>query len=112
MFFSKIFLDFIFWNREAFYIVYTHLPDGSKDQLIDLLSFWLYHYNDNVSLDVINTIKQNFFMNCTIEQITGSTVNVLAKASNIDRFYSDVQNCTPLLEKALGKQLFIIIYFI
>lgn len=112
LFFSKIFLDLIFSNKEDFYIVYTHLPDDNKGQLIDLLSIWLDYYIDNVSLDVVNTIKNELFINCTIKHITGSIVNVLAKASNINRFRSDVQNCTLLLKKALGKQLVNIIYFI
>lgn len=105
MIFSKIFLDSIFACSEEFIIVYSNLPDSSKTQLLDLLSIWLDHYPDDVAVEVIVIIKDTYFMDYTIENITGNVVNVLAKASSIEKFSSEIKKHTLLLKKLLGKYL-------
>ncbi|VVC44649.1 Armadillo-type fold,Armadillo-like helical,Ataxin-10 domain [Cinara cedri] len=99
--YCKIFLDSIFSDHKSFELTYTHLPDDSKDQLMNLLSVWLDYYEDIVSFEVMEFIKTDLFISCTIDQITGGVVNVLAKASNISRFHDVIQNYTPLLEKTM-----------
>lgn len=74
-----------------------------------LLSIWLDHYTDDVSLEVIIVIKDNFFINFTIEDITSQVVNILAKASNIEKFKLEIQKHTSLLKKLIGRYT---IYFI
>lgn len=69
---------------------------------MDLLSMWLEYYKDDVSTEVIVSIKDNFFIDCTIEQITSNVVNVLAKASNIEKFNSEFLKHTKMLEKIMG----------
>jgi len=70
---------------------------------MDLLSVWLDHYQNDVAQEVINVIKNNFFMNYTVEKITRSVVNVLAKASAIDKFNLEIKKDTFLLKKLIGK---------
>lgn len=84
-------------------VAYVHLPDDSKDQLVNILSNWLDNYNDDVCIDIINFLKDDMFIGCKLEKISGSVVNVLAKASNITKFNDYIQNHTPLLKKAIGK---------
>lgn len=105
--YSKIFLDSIFSNSKDFLIVYKNLPDSSKDQLMNILSIWLDHYNEEVSLEVIVVIKNNYFIDCAIEKITSHVVNVLAKASNIEKFNSEIQKQTTLLKKIMDLLVFI-----
>jgi hypothetical protein len=100
--FSKIFLDSIFSSSEDFLCTYTNLSYTSKEQLTSMLSIWLDHYIEDVSLDVIYVIIDNFFINCTVEEITNNIVNVLAKASSIEKFKSDIKQHTPLLKKSMG----------
>lgn len=69
---------------------------------MDLLSMWLEYYKDDVSIEVIVAVKDNFFIKCTIEQITSNVVNVLAKASNIKIFNSEFLKDTKMLEKIMG----------
>lgn len=83
-------------------MVFTNLPDPSKDQLMNTMSIWLDHYNEEVSLDVIVVIKNNFFINCAVEEITSHVVNVLAKASSIEKFNSEIKKHTALLKKIMG----------
>lgn len=83
--------------------MYTNLPNSSKNQLMELLSIWLDHYIDDVSLEVIIVIKDNFFIDSTIENITNQVVNILAKASSIDKFKSEIQKHTSLLKKLIGR---------
>lgn len=107
-----MFLDSIFSNSKDFIFVYTNLPDSAKDQLMNLLSIWLDYYKDEVSLDVIIAIKDNYFIECTIEEITTSVVNVLAKASNVEKFNTEIQKHTSLLHKLMGKTFNYFIYHI
>jgi len=100
--FSKIFFDYIFSNSEDFLFTYANLPSSSKDQLMDLLSIWLDNFEDDISLEVIIVIKNNFFINSAIEHITSSVVNILVKASIIDRFNSEIRTHTKLLKKVIG----------
>lgn len=109
--FSKIFLDSIFSSSKDFLYTYTNLSAISREQLMNILSIWLDHYIDDVFLNVIFVIADNFFINCTIEEITSSTVNVLAKASSIEKFKSDIQQHTLLLKKSMGMVIFIY-YFV
>lgn len=69
---------------------------------MDLLSIWLEYYKDEVSIEVIVAVKDNFFIDCTIEQITNNVVNILAKASNIEKFNSEFLKHTKILEKVIG----------
>lgn len=112
MIFSKIFLDSIFSSSKDYTTVFTNLPDTAKDQLMNLLSIWLDYYKDEVSLDVIITIKDNYFMKCTLEEITGPVMNVLAKASNVEKFNSEIQKHTSLLHKLMGKVFILFIYYV
>lgn len=89
--------------------MYTNLPNSSKNQLLELLYIWLDHYIDYVSLEVIIVIKDNFFIDSTIENISNQVVNILAKASSIDKFKSEIQKHTLLLKKLIGRYIF---YFI
>jgi len=98
-------LDSIFSNSKDFSLVFTNLPDSSKDQLMNIMSIWLDHYNEEVSLDVIILIKNKFFIDCAIEKITSHVVNVLAKASNIEKFNSEIKTHTTLLKKIMGIRL-------
>lgn len=82
--------------------VYSNLQDSSKNQLMDLLSMWLEYYIDDVSIEVIVAVKDNFFIECAIEQITSNVVNVLAKASNIKKINSEFLKHTKMLEKIMG----------
>lgn len=100
--FSKIFLDSIFSNSKDFLFVYTNLPDSSKNEIMNLLSMWLEYFKDVVSIEVIVIIKDNFFIDCSIEQITSHVVNVLAKASSIEKFNFEFQKHTTLLKKIMG----------
>lgn len=77
---------------------------------MNMLSIWLDHYIDDVSLDVILVIIDNFFIDCTVEELTSNTVNVLAKASSIDKFKSDIRQCTPLIKKSMGMVVFIYLH--
>lgn len=101
--FSKIFLDSIFSNSTDFLLVYANLPDSSKHQLIDILLIWLDHYSDDVSLEVINVLKDNLVINCTIEEISSHVVNALAKASTVDKFRFEIQKHSTSLKKLMGK---------
>lgn len=105
--YSKIFLDSIFSNSKDFLLVHKNLPDTSKNQLMNILSIWLDHYNEEVSLEVIVVIKNNFFINCDVEKITSHVVNVLAKASNIEKFNSEIKKHTTLLKKIMDLLVFI-----
>jgi len=86
-------------------LVFTNLPDCSKDELMNIISIWLDNYNKEVSLDVIVVIRNNFFIDCAIEKITRHVVNVLAKASNIEKFNSEIKSHTALLKKIMGIRL-------
>jgi len=101
--FSKIFLDSIFSSSKDFLLVYKNLPDTSKDQLMNIISIWLDHYNEEVSLEVIVVIKNNFFINCALDKITRHVVNVLAKASSIEKFNAEIKKHTTLLKKIMGR---------
>ncbi|XP_026812588.1 ataxin-10 [Rhopalosiphum maidis] len=105
--YSIIFLDSIFSNSKDFLLVFTNLPDCSKDELMNIISIWLDNYNKEVSLDVIVVIRNNFFIDCPIEKITRHVVNVLAKASNIEKFNSEVKSHTTLLKKIMDLLVFI-----
>lgn len=95
-------MDSIFSNSKDFLIVYNSLPDSSKNQLMDLLSIWLECYKDDVSVEVIVAIIDNFFIDYTFEQISSKVINVLAKASNIGKFNCGILKHTILLEKIMG----------
>lgn len=82
--------------------MYTNLPSSSKDQLMDLLSIWLDNFENDVSLEIIIVIKDNFFIDSAIENISRQVVNVLAKASSIDKFNSEIRKYTSLLKKLMG----------
>lgn len=105
--FSKIILDSIFSNCKDFSLTLTNLSDTSKEQLMNILSIWLDNYIDDVSLDVIFVIIENFFIDCTIEEITSNIVDVLAKASSIEKFKTDIRQHTPLLKKSMGMVVLI-----
>lgn len=75
---------------------------------MNLLSIWLDHYKDDVALEVIFGIIDNYFMNCTLEEITCHVVNVLAKASYIEKFRPKIQKRTLFLKKLMGN-VFILI---
>ncbi|KAL4143221.1 hypothetical protein QTP88_005579 [Uroleucon formosanum] len=105
--YSKIFLDSIFSNSKDFLLVYENLPDTSKNQLMNIFSIWLDHYHEEVSLEVIIVIKNDLFINCAIEKITSFVVNVLAKASSIEKFNSEIKKHTTLLKKIMDLLLFI-----
>lgn len=96
-------MDSVFSDPKDFLFLFKNLPNSSKTQLMDLLSVWLDHYQNDVGKDVINVIKENFFMDCTIEEITSHVINVLAKASCIDKFNFEIKKDTLLLKKILGK---------
>lgn len=95
-------MDSIFKNSTDFLFVYSNLPDLSKEQLMNLLLIWVNHYEDDVSLEVIIAIIDNFFMDYDIENITSQIVNVLAKASNVEKFNSEIQKHPSFLKKLLG----------
>lgn len=103
--FSKIFLDAIFSNSKDFLMVFTNLPDCSKDQLMNIISIWLDNYNEEVSVDVIVAIRNNFFIDCVVDKITRDVVNVLAKASNVEKFNYEIKRHTTLLRKIMGIKL-------
>ncbi|XP_022173061.1 ataxin-10 [Myzus persicae] len=105
--YSKIFLDSIFSSSKDFLLVYENLPGTSKDQLMNIISIWLDHYNEEVSLEVIVVIKNNFFINCALDKVTSHVVNVLAKASNIDKFNAEIKQDTTLLKKIMDLLVFI-----
>lgn len=69
---------------------------------MNIISIWLDHYNEEVSLEVIVVIKNNFFINCALDKVTSHVVNVLAKASNIDKFNAEIKQDTTLLKKIMG----------
>jgi len=69
---------------------------------MNLLSTWLDNFEDDVSLEVIIVIKDNFFIDSTIENITSQVVNILAKASIMDKFNSEIKQDTSLLKKLMG----------
>lgn len=75
---------------------------------MNLLAIWLDHYKDNVALEVIFGIIDNYFMDCTLDEISRHVVNVLAKASYIEQFRPKIQNHTLLLKKLIGN-IFILI---
>lgn len=85
--------------------MYTNLPNSSKLQLLELLYIWLDHYIDDVSIKVIIVIKDNLFIDSTIENITNQVMNILAKASSIDKFKSEIQKHTSLLKKSIGRYI-------
>lgn len=105
--YSKIFLDSIFSNSKDFLLVFTNLPDCSKDQLMNIISIWLDNYNEEVSLDVIVAIRNNFFIDCVVDKITRHVVNVLAKASNVEKFNYEIKRHTTLLKKIMDLLIFI-----
>jgi len=72
---------------------------------MNIISIWLDHYHEELSLEVIAVIKNNFFINCAVEKITSHVVNVLAKASNIEKFNSEIKKQTTLLKKIMGIRL-------
>jgi len=76
---------------------------------MNLLSIWLDNFEDDVSLEVIIVIKDNFFIDSAIENITSQVVNILAKASNMDKFNSEIKKDISLLKKLMG---IIFIYFL
>jgi len=86
-------------------LVFTNLPDCSKDQLMNIISIWLDNYNEEVSLDVIVAIRNNFFIDCDVDKITRHVVNVLAKASNVEKFNYEIKKHTTLLKKIMGIKL-------
>lgn len=95
-------MDSIFSNSKDFLSVYTHYPDSSKRCLMNLLCIWLNDFEDDVSIEVITTIIDNFFIDCTIEEISNITVELLAKASSIEKFNSEIKKSTTLLTKLMG----------
>lgn len=103
-------MDSIFKNSTDFLCVYLNLPDFSKEQIMNTLSIWLDHYEDDVSFEVIIAIKDNLFMDYEIENITNQVVNVLAKASNVEKFNSEIQKHTSFLNKLMGT-IFILFYY-
>jgi len=78
---------------------------------MNIISIWLDHYSEEVSLEVIVVIQNNFFIDCAIEKITTHVVNVIAKASNIEKFNAEIKKHTTLLKKIMGMKLFIIIKY-
>lgn len=72
---------------------------------MNIFSIWLDHYHEEVSLEVIIVIKNDLFINCAIEKITSFVVNVLAKASSIEKFNSEIKKHTTLLKKIMGIRL-------
>lgn len=95
-------MDSIFENSKDFLLVYTNFPNSPKNQLMNLISIWLDHYQDDVSLDVIIALIENCFINCSTEDISSQVVNVLGKASIINKFKFEIQNNTLLLKKLMG----------
>lgn len=104
--FSKIFLDSIFINSKDFLLIYTNFTDVSKNELMNILSIWLEHFHNDVSVNVIKAIIDYCFINHSLEDISSNTVNVLGKASNINKFKSEIQNNTLLLNKLMGMFIF------
>jgi len=86
-------------------LVFTNLPDCSKDQLMDIISVWLDNYHEEVSLDVIVAIRNYLFIDCVVDKITRHVVNVLAKASNVEKFNYEIKRHTTLLKKIMGIKL-------
>lgn len=72
---------------------------------MNIFSIWLDHYHEEVSLEVIIVITNDLFINCVIEKITSHVVNVLAKASSIEKFNSEFKKHTTLLKKIMGIRL-------
>lgn len=72
---------------------------------MNLLAIWLDHYKDNVAVEVIFGIIDNYFMDCTLDEISRHVVNVLAKASYIEEFRHEIRNHTLLLKKLIGNIL-------
>ncbi|XP_050428755.1 ataxin-10 [Adelges cooleyi] len=99
--YCKIFLDSLFFNHDEFLSVYNNLSCSDKKNLLDVLSYWLEHYNDDVPLELVNTIKDELFLECAIDQITSPVVKVLAKASSMDKFKSSIQTHTAFLKKLI-----------
>jgi len=76
---------------------------------MNIISIWLDHYCEEVSLEVIIVIKNNFFIDCAIEKITTHVVNVIAKASSIEKFNAEIKKHTILLKKIMGMNCLIMI---
>lgn len=72
---------------------------------MDIISVWLDNYHEEVSLDVIVVIRNNFFIDCVVDKITRHVVNVLAKASNVEKFNHEIKRHTTLLKKIMGIKL-------
>lgn len=72
---------------------------------MDIISVWLDNYHEEVSLDVIVAIRNYLFIDCVVDKITRHVVNVLAKASNVEKFNYEIKRHTTLLKKIMGIKL-------
>lgn len=85
------------------------MADASKNEFMNILSIWLEYYQDDVSVDVIKAIIDDCFIKYSLKDISSNIVNVLGKASSMNKFKSEILNNTSLLNKLMG--MIFIIYF-
>ncbi|XP_050524339.1 ataxin-10 isoform X1 [Daktulosphaira vitifoliae] len=100
--YCKIFLDSIFSNSKDFFIIYKNICSQTQSDLLEILCIWLEHYEEEVSIDVIDTIGKKLFMEITyFDEVKNSVLNILAKSSSISKFKSKFDNDPQFLKKII-----------